>query len=182
MTASSPGGIAGTISDGGVPSGSGGALSLVKTGSGMLNLAGSNGYTGGTTIAAGRLIILGDSSLGGIFCSHVIEHLHPPEALRLIRESYRVLKSGGTLVLVTPNPQNLLVLTEVFWLDLTHVRFYPVRLLNRVLEEVGFTFVKCFEDKHTRYGTPYRAVAGFLRRVWFWGLANRGDVVAVGRK
>ena len=129
-----------------------------------------------------HLATLGDSSLGGIFCSHVIEHLHPPQALRLIRESYRVLKSGGTLVLVTPNPQNLLVLTEVFWLDLTHVRFYPLRLLNRVLEEVGFSFVKCFEDKHTRYGTPYRAIAGFLRRIWFWGLANRGDVVAVGRK
>src|SRR5216110_1523586 len=81
----------------------------------------------------------------------VEKHLHPPAALRLIRESYRVLIRGGTLILVTPNPQNLLILTEIFWLDLTHVRFYPARLLDGLLEEVGFTFVHCFEDKYTRY-------------------------------
>src|SRR5215471_3542978 len=39
-----------------------------------------------------HLAELNESSLGGIFCSHLIEHFHPPEALRLIRESYRVLK------------------------------------------------------------------------------------------
>jgi len=129
-----------------------------------------------------HLAELTDSSMGGIFCSHLIEHLHPPEALRLIRESYRVLRSGGALVLVTPNPQNLLILTEVFWLDLTHVRFYPARLLDGLLEQAGFTFVHCFEDKHTRYARWYRVFGGFLRRLWFWGLANRGDVVAVARK
>ncbi len=130
-----------------------------------------------------HLAELNDSSMGGIFCSHVIEHLHPPAALRLIRESYRVLIRGGTLILVTPNPQNLLILTEIFWLDLTHVRFYPARLLDGLLEEVGFIFVHCFEDKYTRYSrVPYRRIGGFLRRLWFWGLANRGDVVAVARK
>src|SRR5262249_674779 len=65
-----------------------------------------------------HLAELNDSSLGGIFCSHLIEHFYPPDALRLIRDSYRVLTPGATLVLVTPNPKNLLILTEVFWLDL----------------------------------------------------------------
>jgi hypothetical protein len=52
-----------------------------------------------------------------------------------------------------------------------------------VLGEVGFQFVNCFEDKHTRYSQVfYKRIAGFVRRLWFWGLANRGDVVAVGRK
>lgn len=124
-----------------------------------------------------------DSSIGGIFCSHVIEHLHPPEALRLIRESHRVLRSGGALVLVTPNPKNLLMLTEVFWLDLTHVRFYPARLLDGILQQVGFASVSCFEDKHTAYGTKlHRRIAAFVRHLWLWGFTNRGDVVAVARK
>lgn len=124
-----------------------------------------------------------DSSLGGIFCSHVIEHLHPPEALQLIRESYRVLRSGGSLVVVTPNPRNLLILTEVFWLDLTHVRFYPARLLQGILQQVGFRAVNCFEDKHTAYGrTLYKRIGAFVRHLWLWGFTNRGDVVAVGQK
>jgi len=130
-----------------------------------------------------HLTELEDSSVGGIFCSHVIEHLHPPEALQLIRESYRVLRSGGALVLVTPNPKNLLMLTEVFWLDLTHVRFYPARLLDGILQQVGFTAVNCFEDKHTAYGRAlHRRVGAFVRHLWLWGFTNRGDVVAVGRK
>lgn len=130
-----------------------------------------------------HLTELKDSSVGGVFCSHVIEHLHPPEALRLIRESYRILKSGGTLVLVTPNPKNLLVLTEGFWLDLTHVRFYPVRLLDGILRDVGFKSVNCFEDKHTAYGRAlHRRIAALVRHLWLWGFTNRGDVVAVGRK
>jgi len=130
-----------------------------------------------------HLAQLEDSSLGGLFCSHVIEHLHPPEALQLIRESYRVLRKGGTLVLVTPNPKNLLILTEVFWLDLTHVRFYPARLLDGILQDVGFTYVRCFEDKHTAYGRAlHKRIGAFVRHLWLWGFTNRGDVVAVGRK
>jgi SAM-dependent methyltransferase len=130
-----------------------------------------------------HLAELEDSSVGGLFCSHLIEHLHPPEALRLLRESYRVLRSGGVLILVTPNPQNLFILTEVFWLDLTHVRFYPVRLLEDLLEQVGFKVVDCFEDRHTRSSSKlYKRIGGFVRRLWFWGLANRGDVVGVARK
>jgi len=130
-----------------------------------------------------HLADVADASLGGVFCSHVIEHLHPPEALRLIRESYRVLRSGGSLVLVTPNPKNLLMLTEVFWLDLTHVRFYPARLLDGVLQDVGFSSVTCYEDKHTAYGRAlHKRIGAFVRHLWLWGFTNRGDVVAVGRK
>lgn len=130
-----------------------------------------------------HLAATNDSSIGGIFCSHVIEHLHPPDALKLIQESYRVLRSGGTLVLVTPNPKNLHVLTEVFWMDLTHVRFYPARLLDGILQQVGFGFVNCFEDKHTAYGRAlHRRLGAFVRHLWLWGFTNRGDVVAVGRK
>ncbi|PYY00017.1 MAG: hypothetical protein DMG64_17960 [Acidobacteria bacterium] len=126
---------------------------------------------------------LEDASTGGVVCSHVIEHLHPPEALQLVRESYRVLKSGGTLVLVTPNPKNLLILTEVFWLDLTHVRFYPARLLDGILREVGFGAVNCYEDKHTAYGRAlHKRIGAFVRHLWLWGFTNRGDVVAVARK
>ena len=123
------------------------------------------------------------SSLGGIFCSHVLEHLTPALAMSLLRESARVLRPGGTVVLVTPNSKDLLVVTEGFWLDLTHVRLYPARLLVMLLQEVGFHSVETLEDKDTRYSNVlYKRIGGFIRRLWFWGLVNRGDVIAVARK
>jgi SAM-dependent methyltransferase len=123
------------------------------------------------------------SSLGGIFCSHVIEHMTPNLAMVLLRESVRILRPGGTLVLVTPNSKDLLVVTEGFWLDLTHVRLYPARLLGTLLEQVGFNRVQTLEDKDTRYSkTFYKRVGGFIRRLWFWGLISRGDVIVVARK
>jgi len=126
---------------------------------------------------------LQEDSIGGIFCSHLIEHLAPAEALTLLRESYRVIKPGGALVIVTPNPRDLRVLTDIFWLDLSHVRFYPAGLLGPILKEAGFSSAESYEDKHTRYsGALHRRIAGFIRRVCLWGYTNRGDVVAVGRK
>ena len=70
--ANASGTFAGTISDGAVPSGSGGALSLIKTGSGMLNLAGSDGYTGGTTIVTGTLQLGNSAALGAATNSSLV--------------------------------------------------------------------------------------------------------------
>jgi len=123
------------------------------------------------------------SSLGGVFCCHVIEHMTPDLAMVLLRESARILRPGGRLVLVTPNSKDLLVVTEGFWLDLTHVRLYPARLLRTLLEQVGFRHVETLEDKDTRYSKVfYKRIGGFIRRLWFWGLVSRGDVIVVAHK
>ena len=37
---------------------------------------------------------------------------------------------GGKLVVVTPNVADLWTMTEAFWLDLTHIRPYPLPLLR----------------------------------------------------
>ncbi len=63
--------------------------------------------------------------IDGICCGHLIEHLPPKAAMELISLCHRALRPGGTLVLVTPNPADLKVITHYFWLDLTHVRPYP---------------------------------------------------------
>jgi O-antigen chain-terminating methyltransferase len=75
---------------------------------------------------------------GGIFCSHVIEHMAYPEALNLLELCHSALRPDGLFLVVTPNPEDLAVISDIFWLDPTHVRPYPRLLLCKMLNSVGF--------------------------------------------
>lgn len=48
------------------------------------------------------------STVEAIYCSHVIEHIEPEYVERFVRESFRVLKPGGVLRVVTPDARFLL--------------------------------------------------------------------------
>jgi 2-polyprenyl-3-methyl-5-hydroxy-6-metoxy-1,4-benzoquinol methylase len=76
-------------------------------------------------------------TFGGIFCSHVIEHMAYEEAASFLELCNSALRAGGALVIITPNPADLAV-AEIFWLDPTHVRPYPKLLLRSMLEATGF--------------------------------------------
>lgn len=78
----------------------------------------------------------------GIFCSHLIEHLKYEEFLKFIDLARNVLAEKGTIVLVTPNSESLWVVLRIFWLDPTHVRMYPGKLLSSVLKAHGFDVVR----------------------------------------
>ncbi len=116
-------------------------------------------------------------SLGGIFCAHVIEHMQPTQAITLIKESYRVLKPGSRFIIITPNPKDLRT-SERFWLDITHVRPYPEKLLFVLMKKEGFGNIKSYED-----GEPARNIfeksAKALLKMWFMGFMYRGDLVVV---
>jgi len=75
---------------------------------------------------------------GGIFCSHVIEHMGYDDAMAFLALCHHALREGGVLLLVTPNPEDLTIISEIFWLDPTHVRPYPKLLLQSMLEANGF--------------------------------------------
>jgi O-antigen chain-terminating methyltransferase len=82
---------------------------------------------------------LPDDSLGGIFSAQFIEHLAAPGYVRLLRLAHRKLRSGGVLVLETPNPECLATLSQSFFLDPTHVQPIPSGQLRFFMEEAGFT-------------------------------------------
>jgi len=44
-----------------------------------------------------------NNSIDGIFASHFLEHFNENQVRKVLGESYRVLKPGGTIRLVTPN-------------------------------------------------------------------------------
>ena len=75
---------------------------------------------------------------GGIFCSHVIEHMGYEDALAFMGLCHRALRPGGILLLVTPNPEDICIMSDIFWLDPTHIRPYPRLLLQTMLESAGF--------------------------------------------
>jgi SAM-dependent methyltransferase len=78
----------------------------------------------------------------GIFCSHFIEHLPFAQVLRLIELIVPRLASGGTLVLVFPNPESMRMQLFGFWRDPEHVRFYHPELIETVCRHYGLTVVR----------------------------------------
>ncbi|MFZ4535408.1 class I SAM-dependent methyltransferase [Propionivibrio sp.] len=94
-----------------------------------------------------------DEAFDAITSSHVIEHLHDP--LAFIVESRRVLRTGGTLVTVTPNAQAWS--HEKFgadWLGLDpprHLVLFTAESLRNLAESAGF--------RNVRVSTTARAVA-----------------------
>lgn len=66
-----------------------------------------------------------DASFDGVHCSHVIEHLLPEDAYKLLSELNRVLKKRGVLCLRTP------LLHRNFYYDFTHIKpYYPQAVLH----------------------------------------------------
>lgn len=103
----------------------------------------------------------GGSSYSGIYCAHLIEHLAYADACRMLEQCQRSLAREGRLIVITPNPVSLDVISETFWLDPTHVRPYPLPLLERMMMRAGFEVADAGHDDPP--GLPRRT----LPRRWF---------------
>lgn len=65
---------------------------------------------------------LPETSVGGVFCSQVVEHLPADLLPTLLGEIARVLQPGGVAVIETPNPATFATHVQSFWRDPTHLR------------------------------------------------------------
>jgi SAM-dependent methyltransferase len=95
-----------------------------------------------TRDALGFLKELPDASQAIVSGFHIAEHIPFQDLKDLVKEAMRVLKGGGILILETPNPENLVVGTSSFYLDPTHQRPLPPKLLEFIPEYVGFKRTK----------------------------------------
>lgn len=123
----------------------------------------------------------------GIFASHIIEHLPVARVHEFIQYCYEALKPDGILLLVTPNFRDLRVVTEVFWLDLTHVRPYPLPLLRSLTAAHGFTTLYGGENtqriKLFQAGTDRKnRLLSLFRKITTFGLSGQGDLYIVCQK
>ncbi len=77
-------------------------------------------YTGNVT-----KMLFDDDSFDAVHCSHVIEHLMPVDALKMLSEIARVTKVGGLICIRTP------LLHGGFYNDFSHIKPYnPEAILH----------------------------------------------------
>ena len=109
---------------------------------GMLQDCIQRGFNVKQQDAIEELKSMNDNSVSIVTGFHIVEHL-PFEIIQiLVQEALRVLVPGGLLILETPNPENLKVASEYFYMDPTHTKPIPSNLLSFLTEHYGFTRTK----------------------------------------
>jgi SAM-dependent methyltransferase len=81
-------------------------------------------------------------SLAGVSAFHIIEHLPLEKMVQFFDEALRALAPGGILICETPNPANLFVAAERFYIDPTHRNPLPSEMISFLVEARGFVNVK----------------------------------------
>ena len=84
-----------------------------------------------------HLASMADSSVDLLCAFHVIEHMPFKDLLKLCREAQRVVTASGLILFETPNPENLRVGTDLFYLDPTHIRPLSPELMEFVMQWAG---------------------------------------------
>ena len=131
-------------------------------------------------------------SRGAITAFHLIEHLEFQVLVQLLRESFRVLRPGGLAIFETPNPDNVLVGSNGFYYDPTHLHPLPKEYSRFMLRSVGFSDVVARPLNPDNRGTglsqlfqdslPENAVSpelrNFLNRLFF----GERDYAVIGKR
>lgn len=122
---------------------------------------------------------LTDQSLGGIYCAQVVEHIDPRRLPDLVMLMAKKLRVGALAVIETPNPECLAIFATHFFLDPTHTRPVPPRLLGFYMEEAGFGRLEVERLSPAVDSMPGLAeLPSGVREEFFGGL----DYVIFGRK
>jgi O-antigen chain-terminating methyltransferase len=88
--------------------------------------------------ARSHLAALEEGSLGAVTAIQLVEHLSVDEVIEIVELAARAVRSGGIIVLETPNPENVVVGSSSFYLDPTHERPLPPALLAFLVGARGF--------------------------------------------
>jgi O-antigen chain-terminating methyltransferase len=122
---------------------------------------------------------LDEGELDGIFCAQVVEHLPPERLPEMIRLAASRLDRNGIMVIETPNPECLAIFTTYFYLDPTHYRPVPAKLLAFYLSEFGIGDLQVRRMEQAVDALPALAdLPAEFREVFFGGL----DYAIVGKK
>lgn len=99
-----------------------------------------------------------DDSVDVVFILEVVEHLDDEALGRLFPELRRVLRSGGYVIITTPNDENLSDLETICpncgcqFHMMQHVRSWNASLLGQVMSAEGFREILAKPTLFSRYG------------------------------
>ncbi|MCF6290782.1 MAG: class I SAM-dependent methyltransferase [Desulfobacterales bacterium] len=105
-------------------------------------------------LADGCGVPLPENSIDLAYSNQLMEHLHPDDALRQLKNIFTVLVPGGRYICITPNrlngPHDI---SKYFDRQATgfHLREYTVGELTRLFRAVGFNRLFCFIGGRGRY-------------------------------
>jgi O-antigen chain-terminating methyltransferase len=112
----------------------------------------------------------------------MVEHLPFEATLALVDECLRILRTGGILILETPNPKNILVGAHAFHFDPSHLKPLPSPMLRFFVEARGFCDVDVWElhpyPEAVRFPDDGKGIANRLND-YFYGPQ---DYAVIGRK
>ena len=125
---------------------------------------------------------LAADSQGAVTAFHLIEHLPFQVLLKFFRESLRVIRPGGICIFETPNPDNVQVGSNSFYLDPTHLRPLPKELTKFALSTAGFRAVSILplhpSENSLRLGEGDSPIERFIDRMFF----SEQDYAVIARK
>lgn len=83
-----------------------------------------------------------ENSFDLITAFHIIEHISFKKLVNLLQQIKRVAKPDATILLETPNPENIQVAACNFYTDPTHLNPLPAKMIKFLMEYLGFVDVK----------------------------------------
>jgi 2-polyprenyl-3-methyl-5-hydroxy-6-metoxy-1,4-benzoquinol methylase len=130
-------------------------------------------------------------SLGAVTMMHVAEHIDAATLLLVLDLAMTALVPGGTIVIETPNPTNVLVGAGTFYNDPTHVRpltpdYLAFAVADRGFVEVQTRFLHPRQDFEKTMaaideGVEDSDMLGLMRDLC-WSLQGPLDFAVIGRR
>ena len=110
---------------------------------------------------------LSTNSVSILTMFHMIEHINYKQCRKILSECYRVLSEDGIFIIETPSIDNLIVSTNTFYLDHTHISHINPEALKFSMKSIGFDKVSDFyinggpmkDDKHSKITRILNGVA-----------------------
>jgi O-antigen chain-terminating methyltransferase len=92
--------------------------------------------------AVSHLVSLQPKSIDGVFISQLVEHLSSEELLEILRLCYEKMQYESQIVITTPNIRSMLVSSDLFYLDPTHISHVHPEVLSFMLKSCGYREIR----------------------------------------
>ena len=126
---------------------------------------------------------LRSSSMDAVFAGNLLEHLDRKQILTVLREVFRILKPGGTFIILQPN---IRFCARDYWMFFDHITPIDDRALMEALEIRGFTIRRLVErflpfTTKSRFPKFLGLLRIYLRFPLVWRFFGQQSLIIAGK-